>query len=290
MRTFINRFPLLAYFGLAYALTWSLAVPLLLSKRGVIDLHVPHGLEAVAAFGPCAAALIVLGVTQGRAGIAALGRSLQRWRVPLVWLLFALLSPLAVLVTALLARGSLSALYNGELWGALAGGALLELVIIGGLAQGFGEEPGWRGFALPQLRSRRGPLLATLILFPVWLFWHLPMFLSRPEFDVGAFFGFAAGIFSAAVWCTAIYDATRSVLLAALWHALINIARGMAMAVSTAAFLAFGQMVLAVALGFVVFWLVRRPGPYAAAGSDVIMARHTETLMTGTRHEPGTGS
>lgn len=262
MQQFVARSPLLSYFVLAYGFTWSLAVPLLLTKRGWIDAHLPHGLEAVAAFGPCIAALVVLGLTRGRAGIAELGKSLQRWRVPPLWLAFVLLSPFAVLATALIARGSLDALVNGEMLAGLAGGALLELIIIGGLAQGFGEEPGWRGFALPHLRFRFGPLAATLMLFPIWLFWHLPMFLSRPEFNVGAFIGFSAGIFSAAVWCTAIYDATRSVLMAALWHALINIARGMALAVSTAAFLAFGQMVLFVAVVIVIIWAVQRPGRY----------------------------
>ncbi|MEE4186776.1 MAG: CPBP family intramembrane glutamic endopeptidase [Gammaproteobacteria bacterium] len=265
MQQFVKRSPLLSYFLLAYGFTWSLAVPLLLTKRGFIDAHIPHGLEAVAAFGPCVAALVVLGLTRGRAGIAELGQSLQRWRVPFIWLAFVLLSPLAVLVAALMARGSLDAVVNGQLLAGLAGGALAELIIIGGLAQGFGEEPGWRGFALPHLRSRFGPLPATLMLFPIWLFWHLPMFLSRPEFNLGAFIGFSAGIFSAAVWCTAIYDATRSVLMAALWHALINIARGLALAVSTAAFLVFGQLVLAIAIVIVVVWVVQRPGRYATA-------------------------
>jgi membrane protease YdiL (CAAX protease family) len=40
---------------------------------------------------------------------------------------------------------------------------------------GLGEEPGWRGFALPRLQERRTPLLATLILAPVWALRHLPL-------------------------------------------------------------------------------------------------------------------
>ena len=38
------------------------------------------------------------------------------------------------------------------------------------------EEPGWRGFALPRLESRYGPLPGTLILGLAWSAWHLPFF------------------------------------------------------------------------------------------------------------------
>jgi uncharacterized protein len=37
------------------------------------------------------------------------------------------------------------------------------------------EEPGWRGFALPRLQERYGPVGATLILASLWAEWHLPL-------------------------------------------------------------------------------------------------------------------
>jgi membrane protease YdiL (CAAX protease family) len=37
-----------------------------------------------------------------------------------------------------------------------------------------GEEPGWRGFALPGLQASRSPLVAALILAPLIAVWHLP--------------------------------------------------------------------------------------------------------------------
>jgi hypothetical protein len=60
------------------------------------------------------------------------------------------------------------------------------------------------------------------------------------------------------------YDATRSVLIVAIWHALINICRGFAMAASGAAFMAFAQVVLVIAVLVAIFWLARRPGPYVS--------------------------
>jgi membrane protease YdiL (CAAX protease family) len=39
-----------------------------------------------------------------------------------------------------------------------------------------GEEPGWRGFALPGLHATRLPLVSTAILAVLVTIWHLPLF------------------------------------------------------------------------------------------------------------------
>jgi membrane protease YdiL (CAAX protease family) len=260
----IQRAPLLSYFVLAYALTWMIEVPMMLSVRGVIAVDIPHALEALAAFGPFAAALLVLSATTGRTGALKLVRSFIDWRVHPGWLLVTVLSPFLVLVAALVITGELGKLISGELSRHLvSAGKMFELVVLGGVLRGIGEEPGWRGYALPVLRGRFGPLVATLALFPAWWLWHLPSFLMRPEFQPLQFLMFGAGILAAAVWCTQLYDATRSVFVIALWHALINICRGYAGAASMQAFLAFAQIVLLVAAVIVVYWLLRRPGRYA---------------------------
>ncbi|MFG1926899.1 CPBP family intramembrane glutamic endopeptidase [Cryptosporangium sp. NPDC048952] len=46
------------------------------------------------------------------------------------------------------------------------------------LTSSLAEEPGWRDFALPRLQTRYGPLVGTLILGPLWAWWHLPLFLT----------------------------------------------------------------------------------------------------------------
>ena len=264
MKTLFKRFPLASYFVLAYLLTWSVELPMMLAARGMIALQLPHWLEAVAAFGPFIAAIVLLQVTQGVMGVRRLFASLTHWRVPGLWLAATLLSPFLVMLLALIITGETDRLFSGSLFNELsASGKLAELILIGGILRGLGEEPGWRGFALPVLRGRFGPLLATLALWPVWLLWHLPSFLMRPEFQLAAGIGFSLGILSAAVWCTLLYDKTRSVLMIALWHALINITRGMALAASSAAFLVFGQIMLGIGLSIIIYWLLKRPGKYS---------------------------
>ena len=42
-----------------------------------------------------------------------------------------------------------------------------------------GEEPGWRGYALPRQLSGQGSLRASLVLGLAWSAWHLPLWLTR---------------------------------------------------------------------------------------------------------------
>jgi membrane protease YdiL (CAAX protease family) len=260
VNAFVRRRPLLSYFMLAYAITWTVAAPLLLSGRGFIDTHPLEWLEPLAAFGPFIAAMLVARALQGRAGPAEILSSLTRWRVRPVWFVFALGSPVLILSAAFLlvnltggqpidpARGRL-----GEL--ASAAG-LVDLIVVSAVVQAWGEEPGWRGFALPQLRERFGSLLATLALFPVWLCWHLPFFLSRPGFGLAQWLGFSLGILSAAIWLTMIWDRSRSVLMCLGWHAMVNICRSLALAMSTVMFLAFSNTVLFGGVVIASYWLL----------------------------------
>ena len=50
------------------------------------------------------------------------------------------------------------------------------------LTDGLGEELGWRGFALPRMLKRTGPMLASLVLGVIWALYHLPLFwtVGRP--------------------------------------------------------------------------------------------------------------
>jgi uncharacterized protein len=94
------------------------------------------------------------------------------------------------------------------------------------------EEPGWRGFALPRLQRRYGPLQGTLLLGVLWACWHLPHFLT-PAQHGGPGTGFATfaanfPIFvllatALAIIFTWVFNHTEgSLLIAILMHTSVN--------------------------------------------------------------------
>jgi membrane protease YdiL (CAAX protease family) len=86
---------------------------------------------------------------------------------------------------------------------------------------GLGEEPGWRGFALPELQTKYSPLIASLILAPLWALWHLP--LIGNEFPWPIVPAFLLSIFGGTFVQTWLFNRTKgSVLLAMLFHATVN--------------------------------------------------------------------
>src|SRR5579862_5946614 len=104
--------------------------------------------------------------TQGGAGVRDLVAHMGKWRVGFVWAVIAI-SPLALFA---LAAGVSVATGGGwpsvDAMARFSGlpnlGVLVVLVLL--VLAGFGEETGWRGFALPRLQARHGPLTASLIL------------------------------------------------------------------------------------------------------------------------------
>jgi uncharacterized protein len=161
----IRRHPLVAFFVLAFAITWA---------------PTPFGVFMAA--GPLLAAIVITAIVDGRAGLRELGNRIIRWRVGWRWYAAAILIPLAVvfgtggLNVALGAPDS--ALRDLEL-SALVLTFALRLVIP--VFAPLGEEPGWRGFALPRLLADRPPFEATLILGLIVAVWHVPLIFIASE-------------------------------------------------------------------------------------------------------------
>lgn len=105
---------------------------------------------------------------------------------------------------------------------------LLSFFLYNVLFFGFGEEVGWRGFALPRLQKRFNALSATLMLTFFWAAWHIPMFFYRPGYtnmDISGIVGWIASLLTGSVLLTWFFNSSRGSLMAcAIFHATIDIA------------------------------------------------------------------
>ena len=224
--------PLFWYFALAYGISWLIWAPLWLPALGVHGLPVLPFHHALGAVGPIAAAFIVSAVESGRAGPLDLLRRMGLWRGRMVWVLIALLGPYALLALGLLAatvfegRGPVMANLGRSL--EFPQFSALAFLAYNVVTFGFGEEVGWRGFALPRLQQRRSALIATLWLTLGWAIWHAPLFLYRPGFvDMGVVgvIGWLFALLTGSILLTWLYNESRSSLLVvALFHAGVDVA------------------------------------------------------------------
>lgn len=164
----VRRHPLVAFFVLTYALTWG---------------ALPFG--SFFATGPLLAALIVIPITQGWAGLQELGSRMIRWRVGWIWYALAIGVPLTVFLVTMVLNIALGAgapsLAQFSPWYSII--VVFAVRLVNPLDGPLGEEPGWRGFAQTRLQVDRSPLAATSILALLVAVWHAPLLL--PQFEFG---------------------------------------------------------------------------------------------------------
>ena len=209
------------FFILAFAIAWALTVPTALAQLGYIGASpVPAGLGNFIGVAPAIAA-VVAAAASGQLG--TLGKRILRFRAPISSYFLALAAPLAWVMGAWLLRDFLGAeTFRIQIFPQLAMFAVIWLIFA------FGEEIGWRGYALPLLNQRFGFWRAATILGIVWAVWHYPKLLSSPfvqSLDQAAPF---IGLFTLQVLianyflCWLFLRSNLSVVVAALFHATFN--------------------------------------------------------------------
>jgi membrane protease YdiL (CAAX protease family) len=98
-------------------------------------------------------------------------------------------------------------------------GFLLPMMLIGGGL----EEAGWRGALQPELEKKHGFVISTLIVFAVWLLWHLPLFFTLGASQFGkSYLVFAVMVLGISFALAAIRKTTNSVWLCVVFHCLNN--------------------------------------------------------------------
>lgn len=226
----MKRNPLALYFTLALLISWLIESPLIAMRQGWVEWNIPYSIHYLASFGPMLSALIVTAATSGSAGLRELWGRIIRWRVNWKYAAFALLSPVVIFTSGM----PIIKLITGEWPNLNLLGQANYLPFLGFwvlpiwlITFGFGEEIGWRGFALPRLQKTMSISKATLILGLFWILWHVPTFFYHETYiGMGWMMlpGFVIGVLCGTVLFTWLYNGTGgSILMVAIWHGLFDL-------------------------------------------------------------------
>ena len=200
------RNPLIVFIALAYALSWSVMLPTVL-------LSWPPPMIIAATFGPTVAAFLCQRLMPDE----------QRSPSPLPLLrgIACAVPGMAVVLLAWLVFPALWTADHRQLnWGALLSLNVYNYsTLLGGP---LGEEPGWRGYALPRLEARFGATKGTLVMGLVWAGWHLPLFL-RPGWESAPFWIYTLMLAGLTVIMSYFVNLARFSLVTAIAiHAMFN--------------------------------------------------------------------
>lgn len=247
--------PATRFFVLAYALTWLAWLPMLLDPDRWAAMHY------LGSLGPAVAAVVLTARDRGRPGLRDLARRMTT--APPGWVLLAIALPVLLFTVG----AGLSALlgdpidpsrllgsreYPGIGWLVIP----LEVVFFG-----YGEEVGWRGYALDALQAPgRSAYAATTWLALLWAGWHLPLFLyadglaSLPLLMIPGWF---LSILFGAYLVTWFYRSSRnSLLVVAVLHGVIDLV-SITPAATTPTLIVVNAGLIAAAVFVVVRWAPR---------------------------------
>jgi hypothetical protein len=202
---YIRRHQLAAFFTLAYGLSWW---PTLFESHSILPV------------GPLVAAFLVLAAVGRWSAARDFVRRIVSWRVGLAW--YALVFGLPPVIA--LAGAGLNQFFGAappafDRVPPLAD--LLPTFLFILLFIGVGEEPAWRGFALPRLAHGRSLLTASLLLAVLHSIWHLPLYgLEYTRENVAPWMLALTAYSVITAW---LYVRTAgNLLLPALFHASVN--------------------------------------------------------------------
>jgi membrane protease YdiL (CAAX protease family) len=219
-KAFVRRNQLLVMYVIMFVLAWPGMIWEVLYSQGIVSSQSPVYVSIFTGWAPGVAAVVVTAIVIGKSGVKDLLRRFLVWRVGVQWYAVAFLGGIGMQV---LFGGTVPVIPAKE---ASALNVALSFVIM--IAFGFlinTEEVAWRGFALPRLQSKYGPLLAGILLVIPESLLHLPYFWNKDIdfYQTVGMFWFTAFSVAAVFIYTFVFNKTKgSLLLVTIMHASQN--------------------------------------------------------------------
>jgi membrane protease YdiL (CAAX protease family) len=223
----VQRNQLLVMYVIMFLLAWPGLIWEVLYSQGMAPSQSPVYVSIFTGWAPGIAAVVVTAIAVGKSGVKDLLRRFLVWRVGVQWYAVAIFLLAAVILGGIgmqvLFGGTAPVIPAKE---ASALNVALSFVIM--IAFGFlinTEEVAWRGFALPRLQSKYGPLLAGILLVIPESLLHLPYFWNKDIdfYQTVGMFWFTAFSVAAVFIYTFVFNTTKgSLLLMTIMHASQN--------------------------------------------------------------------
>ena len=168
-----TRKELILFFVIAFAFAWLVWLPGVLIPNFPITGKV---LEVIGALGPALAALILVGRSEGKAGLKRIAANSFGKKCNWKFLIWSSLLLMGIHAASRLIYGLFSSnLPESDMLTSPLSIVPLFIVmfLLGG---GLNEEIGWRGYALDRFQGKYSALVSSLFLGVFWIIWHLPVF------------------------------------------------------------------------------------------------------------------
>jgi membrane protease YdiL (CAAX protease family) len=222
------------YFLLTFAYSWIIWIPSVLDGTGV---ELPFDVTGystlvviIGAFAPLLAAITLVAKDEGREGIKSFFSQAIDFHIKPVYIILALVLPLAIHVIThylalVLGLDVAQTLFPTEISTApiiLAIPYFILMLVIGGGQ----EEFGWRGYAQEPLQEKIGVIPASLVIGVIWGIWHLPLwFMAGDLHSAYSFFAFVMMTTSISVIYAWLYNASgKKLIVVIFFHAMNNTA------------------------------------------------------------------
>lgn len=176
LQLWMRQHALFSFFLMSYVFTWIVLIPYILSVWGILKGNFEFLYIIKPFVGPTLAAIIMTSITEGKEGLLRLRKRLGQRRAGWQWYLLILVGIPALMLLGIIVQPGTLASFQGLTPRILVTYPIYFVIVFFGVA--LPEEIGWRGFALPRMQPRYGPLWGTLLLGVLWSFWHLIFFLT----------------------------------------------------------------------------------------------------------------
>ena len=173
---------LLRFFLFSFLFSWILWLPGVLFTYQVINpsdsmLRIIEALNWIGGIGPSFIAFLLIFKIEGKQGTKILFKRILQVKLKYWYLAIFLILPVLLVLAHLINMTIFGADFPKT--GLLAEPWWIPVVFLIFFFMQFGEEFGWRGFALDRMQSRWNAVISSLILGILWAIWHLPMFFFK---------------------------------------------------------------------------------------------------------------